>query len=516
MDTYRSFYTKSQFITDYMVKNLQLQENDIVLEPSAGDGVFIDEVLKKSPDVNLTAYDINPDAINTLNNKYKDKENIKVIHSDTLLDEQLDNYTVENGYYTKIIGNPPYGAWQDYEKRDFLKKKYKGYYVKESYTLFLLRCISLLKENGVLSFIIPDTFMNLHMHNNLREFMLLNTKIKEIVIFPSKFFPGVSYGYSKMCIITVQKTVDFNEALNNQIRIITDLKEPINLDDITHDRDLSNYTVNFVKQKDIYDSESKAFYLVGGQGIRDLINSNDTKLGDVADCVTGIYTGDNKRFFKVANAKVKNNQSKCPVVNEDEIDNDFLLRDNLLEGIEGERHFIPVVKGNADKYVRKNDWYIDWGKDAITEYNTNKKARFQNSSYYFKKGIALPMVKSKKIKANLIENQVFDQSVVGVFPKEENLLYYLLGFFNTDVFNTIVHTINPTANNSSNYIKKVPVIVNEEGVDYINGLVEQIVSTMKETNKIDIEIEKQIEDYFKVLYREWLETEEIEKETLLV
>ncbi|RKJ17088.1 methyltransferase domain-containing protein, partial [Butyricicoccus sp. 1XD8-22] len=120
---------------------LELKEDDVVLEPSAGDGVFIDEVLKQQPNINLTALDINPEAINTLNNKYADKPNIKVVHTDTLLDEQLDNYVIENGHYDKIIGNPPYGAWQDYEKRDFLKKKYKGFYVKESYAIFLLRSI---------------------------------------------------------------------------------------------------------------------------------------------------------------------------------------------------------------------------------------------------------------------------------------------------------------------------------------------------------------------------------------
>ena len=122
------------------------------------------------------------------------------------------------------------------------------------------------------------------------------------------------------------------------------------------------------------------------------------------------------------------------------------------------------------------------------------------------------MVKSKKIKSNLIENQVFDQSVVGVFPKDPNLLYYLLGFFNTDVFNTIVHTINPTANNSSNYIKKVPVIVNEDGINYINGLVEQLVNIKRETTKIDAEIEREIEAYFNDIYKDWLEVEEKELE----
>ncbi|KAF1126175.1 hypothetical protein U5S90_10615 [Streptococcus agalactiae] len=40
------------------------------------------------------------------------------------------------------------------------------------------------------------------------------------------------------------------------------------------------------------------------------------------------------------------------------------------------------------------------------------------SSYYFKYGIATPMLKSKKVRACLMEDSVFDQSIVGIFPKK--------------------------------------------------------------------------------------------------
>lgn len=284
--------------------------------------------------------------------------------------------------------------------------------------------------------------------------MLLNTKIKEILIFPSKFFPGVNYGYSKMCIITIQKTVDKEIALENDIRIITNLKQPEDIDEITHKRDLSNYSVEILKQKEVFESLDKAFLIKSGQGIRDLINTSSVTLNDIAFCVTGIYTGDNKKYFKVASENVKNNISKCPVIEENEINNNYLEVENILEGIDATNAFIPIVKGSSDSYVRKNDWYIDWSKEAVKQYNTNKKARFQNSQFYFKKGIALPMVKSSKIRANLIENQVFDQSVVGIFPKEEKYLYLMLAFFNSEIFNSIINAINPTANNSANYVKR--------------------------------------------------------------
>ncbi len=98
---------------------------------------------------------------------------------------------------------------------------------------------------------------------------------------------------------------------------------------------------------------------------------------------------------------------------------------------------------------------MDWSTHAIVEYRESKKCRFQNSQYYFKKhGIAIPMISSSKLTAALIEGRLFDQSIVGVFPHQSSLTCYLLAFFNSRVAYCLIKAINPTANNSANYIKE--------------------------------------------------------------
>ena len=171
-----SYYTNSKDITKYMVAKLGVVDQDVILEPSAGEGIFVDEVLESGRRVQIDALDIDRDAISILGKKYADNAAIVVRETDTLLDEQLDMFSSLGGHYTKVIGNPPYGAWQDYEKRNVLKKKFVGHYVKETYSLFLLRCISVLKRYGRLSFIIPDTYLFLNMHSRLREVLFTNTR----------------------------------------------------------------------------------------------------------------------------------------------------------------------------------------------------------------------------------------------------------------------------------------------------------------------------------------------------
>ncbi|MBR3771946.1 MAG: hypothetical protein IKL07_06720, partial [Clostridium sp.] len=129
-DVYCSYYTKSEDITSYMVAKMGIVENDLILEPSAGEGTFIDEILKRKIKVRIDALDINEKAISTMQMKYSEIPDVNVRLTDTLfddvldkyatseiwlkntdilLDEQLDLFSSVGGHYDKVIGNPPYG-----------------------------------------------------------------------------------------------------------------------------------------------------------------------------------------------------------------------------------------------------------------------------------------------------------------------------------------------------------------------------------------------------------------------
>lgn len=130
-----------------------------------------------------------------------------------------------------------------------------------------------------------------------------------------------------------------------------------------------------------------------------------------------------------------------------------------LEGIENvSEGYIPYIKSApSERYVRNTDeWFVRWDTGTIDFYNKNKKSRFQNSEYYFKTGIGIPMVKASTIRAFLMKDRVFDQSIVGIFPKDSSRLYYMLALMNSSAINKLIHLINPTANNSSNYVKLIP------------------------------------------------------------
>jgi hypothetical protein len=112
------------------------------------------------------------------------------------------------------------------------------------------------------------------------------------------------------------------------------------------------------------------------------------------------------------------------------------------------------------------------------------------------------MVTSSNITAALLEHRLFDQSIVGIFPKDPTLIVYLLGFFNSEVCNDFIRAINPSANNSANYVKKVPFQVpTQEQKARIEVLVQKITESFRSTGQYDKAVEEQMNEVFREIYK---------------
>jgi len=493
---YQAFYTRSVPIVDYMIEKLSLKQEDKIFEPCGGDGVFVEAILNRNRNAKIDICELNDSAFNILSNKFSHYSTTNIRQSDTLIDGDLIFHSNFGGIYDKIIANPPYGAWQDYEKRNKLKKLFPTIYAKETYTLFLYRCIEVLKDKGILSFIIPDTFLNLHVHKAIRKHILTKTKILELALFPSSFFPGVNFGYANLSIITLQKCNNQKECLDNSFKVIS------GFDSVEQLANIKDNTLNVLSftQSEIFENSDHAFLIANNSKVIEAINNAKLTIGEIANCVTGFYSGNDKKFLQVISSDLKNGKN-YDLVDVNTISKEYKNNLDILNGIKGDKCFLPIVKGGNTKYLKPENWFMNWSEEAVKHYKTDKKARFQNSQFYFKFGIGVPMISSSSITASLIENKLFDQSIVGVFPKDEKLTYYLLAFFNSPTCNQLIRTINPSANNPANYIKKIPFIMPDTAMlENINNKVVEIIASIKEESIFDEKIEIQINNFFKSLY----------------
>jgi hypothetical protein len=100
---------------------------------------------------------------------------------------------MKSGGFDAVIGNPPYGAEFPESTNTYMKNRFATFVLRgESYLVFIEIAIVLLKKGGQLGYIVPDTYLNLGFTQSLRDYLLQNTKLREVVSLPSKIFSGAT------------------------------------------------------------------------------------------------------------------------------------------------------------------------------------------------------------------------------------------------------------------------------------------------------------------------------------
>jgi len=165
---------------------------DRILEPSCGDGVFVDGLITN---INQSYYidlvEINQEVANSIEMKFKEFDNINIYNSD-FLDFQCFN----NDKYSLIIGNPPY------IKRTLLtdqqvilsKQIFESFQIltnsnlKNIWSSFLVRSINFLNEDGILAFVLPAELLQVDYAAQLRKLLISEFSRIEIFTFNELLF----------------------------------------------------------------------------------------------------------------------------------------------------------------------------------------------------------------------------------------------------------------------------------------------------------------------------------------
>jgi type I restriction-modification system DNA methylase subunit len=107
------------------------------------------------------------------------------------------------GGFDVVIGNPPYGAEiskedQKFYLSNFLTPSYK----LDTYSVFIEKAFSLIKNDGFICYIVPYTWLTINQHQKLREF-LLSYNLIEVINLPQKIFDDADLD---TVIVNVQKS----------------------------------------------------------------------------------------------------------------------------------------------------------------------------------------------------------------------------------------------------------------------------------------------------------------------
>jgi len=164
-----------------------LNKDGNLLEPAVGDGALLKYVEHQDIDI----YDIEQ--------SYLDK-----------IEKPVNKYCVDflktdiSKKYKNIILNPPYIRIQELDEdyRLFIKNKFKNLNKGniDIYMAFLLKCIDLLDDDGIMVSITPNSYLINRSAKKFRTYLINNRLIDRIIDFKSKkVFPKISV----YCCITI-------------------------------------------------------------------------------------------------------------------------------------------------------------------------------------------------------------------------------------------------------------------------------------------------------------------------
>ena len=146
------FFTP-KFHRDELLKQIRpfIRDEIRILEPSVGSGEFVKDLLSHHGTValHIDAIELNEELFNYVNTL----DGCNAIHDD-FITRQFGS----REKYDIILGNPPY--FELGEKSECYAASVLCNRRTNIYSLFILKSIALLKEGGILAFIIPPSWMN--------------------------------------------------------------------------------------------------------------------------------------------------------------------------------------------------------------------------------------------------------------------------------------------------------------------------------------------------------------------
>ncbi len=332
----QGIYYTPRYIVDYIVENTleplldevtsrKELENIKILDPAVGSGSFLikafevlDEVYETA-DVteskrrgailqkNLFGVDLDPQAaeiaqLNLLLVSAKKREllpmldeNIKVGNS--LISgggKKLKSYfgkdwaqkrpfnwvekfegILSEGGFDVVVGNPPWVESKKFKGEDnkFYRDNYSvatGQY--DLFTLFVEKSLSLLKDGGLLGFIIPDRFMTNLDYAQFRKFLLDNFAIKEIIAVGEGVFKGVQM---PSAILILEKEPNKSKKEKSLIAVSQSLEGE----------------KQEISQKEFLENEGYIFSIFGDSDLRSKIVEESIPFGKLVDNARGVEIG---------------------------------------------------------------------------------------------------------------------------------------------------------------------------------------------------------------------------------
>ncbi len=455
------FYTPQE-IVDYMIDYLDIKPDSKILDPTCGCGVFLVTAynslkkLNRNALNNIYGVDLNESAtkitrINLWLRNGKDTDSLRVLEDNiktgnsVVETESIDSNAfdwkkevkcvLEEGGFDFVVGNPPYITLKngrDYDVRESIFSKIANGNTNLA-SLVLARSFELLKEGGVMAFVLPKTMLRVNSYSRLRDFILENSKVLQVYDL-GPCFDGVR---GEQIILFLQKTKNKEDIKKHKVsvKVYGDKTETL------------RGQKEFIIPQDVF-KKYNVFLLFDDKKYYELIekiNNSAERLEKISDIFRGLAISPESSL--VTKSKGKNR--------------------------------VTIVKGNnISKFSYKTEYFIEIDRLAGSE---SKLKQFKHEKVILQNIFSSESGIISTIDRN--GNLNFD-TVTNIVIKDDNIeTKYVLGLLNSKIINFcliygIYNKSKLTMHTDRTYIGKLPIKkIGKKGQKEIVNIVEKIEKT---------------------------------------
>lgn len=373
-----------------------------------------------------------------------------------------------NDGFDCVIGNPPYISVEGFDKTqgDYFLRKFKSAIGRvNTFSLFIEQSLSMLKNNGLLGEIVSNRLLTNTQMGILREYILKNVSLKEVVSFEKMVFKDASVDTVILLFSKLFTKVNNISIRRNRSRISIKNKEDSNVLATTW---LKNPNSIFNLEQDESLSE-----------ILQKIESISINLNEICDVKDGIILGSIKDLFLSDNKKDERYKKfldgNCVSKYNIDWDGKWICYDSDLnkKELDNKKKSFKALKNDNHEFKRKSQSGV-----RLRE------------KYIFEQTKIITRQNAKRIIGTLDEeNYYVKNSLHNILLKDKNYdLKFILGILNSKLMdfyfqNKIGKTGELFSQMKVEYVKQLPIFNLTKTDENISKEIISLVSILLELNR---------------------------------
>ena len=398
-----------RYMVDRLVAHLP-STRGVVVDPAAGDGVFLREFRKAAPGRQTMGFEVN-----AKNASRATRNPTRVLNEDFIkCFAERDARLQPRARIVGIVGNPPYNCHESpyiRANKTRLKRAFAEIGVLNMYSMFIYASLQLLAERGILCMLTMDSFLTNRCHKRLREFILGNAEIVELLLAPRRLFHGQKADV-RTVILTLRKTS--TPSPSNRMRLV---------DRVASEEDYAAPKAEQVLCQSAYNKMHECNFVIGvPRAVRRLFTGLCRDIGSAVPGGAGISTGNDREYLR---------KGARP------------------------RGWLPFFKNPyGHRFFYETDTYITPRWDALARGRKNFIAR--NREFFSREGVSCSSMGIPFSAVLLPKGSLFGVNA-NLFPHSPAERFFLLGFLNSSLCTYMVRAVlNRTNMVTPGYVKRIP------------------------------------------------------------